>query len=982
MGRLSNDPTVVDGNTDLSTNKLTAESATDMSSGSFSGIHHDHDGDTSMDDRAKAARDQILGVLFDEQEAEETANTNIVVSSREEDDHNLKQAEKKNPKAKHGGAATLYQQQAKLEPKDKTSSAASNRKTGQPPAELSASARAIELQERVLSLVLSEEFHFGGGEGDHDDDEDVDVFDDKTKAKLDKAYKTNGSSSSSEKKMAAAPKKKTHQAKTAAKTGTQEGKGNAKENAKDEKAAVGIRMDAEEGAAFTPPMPLPHLAAQASSASSARVASESTLPGAVAIRGSRTERLGFGILTSQHNRGNNTNSNSNLSLAGDNDDDVTFTYNDLEAGQGHPAPGPEQARSGTGRSRDQHAVSSASDAATEREQGLAEAHLVNEEDDQPIANADPVDMNAPRRQRTSSSQKTAQAQQEQTTQYGLLAIFLCGVVVVAIMMAIVFGTDAMNSDPADNSTSNSTAVMMTAAPTPAPTPDPWALAKESGLPDYTLQAIQEDSDQPAAKAYQWLLEDVATANNSMPAWRQVQRFTLALVYHALGGDAWNAKEGWLDHTADECRDWFFRKVISSAPQMGKAVIFVHESETNQTELIESPCDEEGRFTHLAFAGSNLVGAIPREIALLTSLIYLDISANIITGSLPTEIAFLTNLERLFANRNFISGSIPTEVGLLTNLEMFDVGNNQNFEGPIPSEFGLLSNSLTIFSTQRSSVTGFIPTELFLLTNLEEYLIHQSLNITGGTLEGIGKLSNLREFVAHDTPYKSTIPTELGLLTNLLNFNLWNTQVTGPIPSELWSLTSLRRIDMDDNFLTGPFPSGELGQMSNLQVLFINGNRLTGTLPSTPWERMPNVSLLSIGGNNGGNQLSGTIPTELGLLTAMTRLGLNMMALTGTIPSELGRMTGMGTLLLHNTELTGSIPQDLVAMTALEAFTVSMTHLTGSIPDGLCYGIKEVAMKCLSYFGVQGNVCTGFEITDFSCSDSLLCGCSCSNCSST
>jgi len=604
--------------------------------------------------------------------------------------------------------------------------------------------------------------------------------------------------------------------------------------------------------------------------------------------------------------------------------------------------------------------------------GLAEARLIDEEE--PIFRAVPVNMTS-RRFSIRSSRRPSNAVEpklrEQST--NLWGIFVCAVFILATVMGVVFGT---------RSSSGGVRASTTIANI---TSDPLALATKLGLPPYTIKTIQEDPGYlaPSAKAYQWLLEDIASAAtpHAMPPWKQVQRFSLALFYHALGGDSWKANEGWLDHAADECRDWFFRKVIASAPQMGKAIIFVHESETNQTELIESPCDEEGRFTHLAFAGSNLVGPIPREIALLTSLTYLDVSANAITGSLPTEIAFLTNLERLFANRNFISGSIPTEVGLLTNLEMFDLGNNQNFEGPIPSEFGLLSKKLKVFSTQRSSVTGFVPTELFLLTNLEEYLIHQSLNMTGGTLEGIGKLSNLREFVAHGIPYKSTMPTEVGLLTNLLNFNLWNTQVAGPVPSELWSLTSLRRIDMGDNFLTGPFPSDELGQMSNLQILFINGNRLTGTLPSMPWERMPNVSILSIGGNNGGNQLSGTIPTELGLLTAMTRLDLNMMALTGTIPSELGRMTGMGTLLLHNTELTGTIPPELVAMTTLDAFTVSMTHLTGSIPDELCYGVKEVALKCLSYFGVQGNVCTGFEITDFSCSDSLLCGCSCSNCSS-
>ena len=105
----------------------------------------------------------------------------------------------------------------------------------------------------------------------------------------------------------------------------------------------------------------------------------------------------------------------------------------------------------------------------------------------------------------------------------------------------------------------------------------------------------------------------------------------------------------------------------------------------------------------------------------------------------------------------------------------------------------------------------------------------------------------------------------------------------------------------------------------------------------------------------------------------------MMNITGTIPTELGAATAMKKLLLHNTELSGQIPMELATMTELEAFTVSNTYLTGSIPEELCDGVKEVSMKCLTYFGVQGNLCTGFETHDFSCSASMLCGCSCADC---
>lgn len=39
-----------------------------------------------------------------------------------------------------------------------------------------------------------------------------------------------------------------------------------------------------------------------------------------------------------------------------------------------------------------------------------------------------------------------------------------------------------------------------------------------------------------------------------------------------------------------------------------------------------------------------------------------------------------------------------------------------------------------------------------------------------------------------------------------------------------------------------------------------------------------------------NDLSGTIPTEFGLLTNMTRLDIQQMHLEGTLPSEIGQMS--------------------------------------------------------------------------------------------
>merc|ERR1712024_231084 len=54
-----------------------------------------------------------------------------------------------------------------------------------------------------------------------------------------------------------------------------------------------------------------------------------------------------------------------------------------------------------------------------------------------------------------------------------------------------------------------------------------------------------------------------------------------------------------------------------------------------------------------------------------------------------------------------------------------------------------------------------------------------------------------------------------------------------------------------------------------------------------------------------NKLSGTLPTELGLMTQLTYLYLELNMLTGPLPTELGLMTQLTYLWLYNNQLNGT-----------------------------------------------------------------------------
>ena len=83
-----------------------------------------------------------------------------------------------------------------------------------------------------------------------------------------------------------------------------------------------------------------------------------------------------------------------------------------------------------------------------------------------------------------------------------------------------------------------------------------------------------------------------------------------------------------------------------------------------------------------------------------------------------------------------------------------------------------------------------------------------------------------------------------------------------------------------------------------------------------------------------NELSGSIPPELGQVTNLTWLDLSSNKLSGSIPPELGRLTNLTQLELGaNYDLSGTIPSELGELTNLESLSISFTQLRGSILAG-------------------------------------------------
>ena len=168
---------------------------------------------------------------------------------------------------------------------------------------------------------------------------------------------------------------------------------------------------------------------------------------------------------------------------------------------------------------------------------------------------------------------------------------------------------------------------------------------------------------------------------------------------------------------------------------------------------------------------------------------------------------------------------------------------------------------------------------------------------------------------------------------------------------------------------------ELGLFSHLESLWINGNQLSATLPPHIWGNLGNLTYLKMSGNN----LSGRIPSQVGLLSNIKQIWFAEMPLTGTIPSEVGNMALLEDIFFHLTDLEGTVPAVFADLENLKVITLSDTSITGAIPEDLCDNLMNMELNCLEVLGVQEQVCTEVTLTNFSCSSSNLCGCDCDPC---
>lgn len=266
--------------------------------------------------------------------------------------------------------------------------------------------------------------------------------------------------------------------------------------------------------------------------------------------------------------------------------------------------------------------------------------------------------------------------------------------------------------------------------------------------------------------------------------------------------------------------------------------------------------------------NNIAGAIPPSLYSLPLLRFLDVQGNPLTNA-------------GFAGFQQASAAEGVSLSPLETLALAGC-NLQDVEGLEYAPTSLRELRLT-----DNNLKGDFPSAIFQLTNLRRLFLDQN-GITGSIPTNIGNMQNLIDFHAVGVPLQGQLPSEFGVLTKIVTLVLRDNDFEGTLPTELNNMVNLeilsigRSPEAGQGKLAGPLLS--FANLPYLELLDFSLNKLEGTIPRDfilNNQRTDDLVIIRLD----GNELTGTIPKQLGWIDAMD-LGLSGNKLVGPIPEEL------------------------------------------------------------------------------------------------
>ncbi|XP_028785860.1 receptor-like protein EIX2 [Neltuma alba] len=354
----------------------------------------------------------------------------------------------------------------------------------------------------------------------------------------------------------------------------------------------------------------------------------------------------------------------------------------------------------------------------------------------------------------------------------------------------------------------------------------------------------------------------------------------------------------------------------------------------------------GQLEHLQVldVGENsFSGPIPSTLGDISSLILLDISSNYLNESLPETIGQLFNLEALYFDNNRLTGHVSEKVfANLSNLNYLSMGSPGlifDFDPVWVPPFQL--GGLHLDHMVGSKLPAWIYTQTWL----------SKLVITYSTIS-FEPQNKFWDFVARVPDIRLQYNTIHGEMSNvLLNSTVINLS-SNKIKSNLPRLSqNVAMFNVSYNSFQGPISPllcQKMNGTSQLKYVDMSVNLLSGGLTNC-WMHWKSLVFVRLDDNN----LTGTIPPSIGLLSNLVVLHLNKNNLFGEIPFSLGNcgklqildvgenklsrfstnwiIQNVKILRLRSNQLSGNIPPQICQLASLRILDFADNNISGSLP---------------------------------------------------
>ncbi len=357
---------------------------------------------------------------------------------------------------------------------------------------------------------------------------------------------------------------------------------------------------------------------------------------------------------------------------------------------------------------------------------------------------------------------------------------------------------------------------------------------------------------------------------------------------------------------------------------------------------------------LSFWDDNLTGTIPSEIGNCTNLHTVSFEDNQLTGNIPASFSNLTAMQSFWVNGNNLSGDLPDIFSSWTELVYLSIGN-ANYTPSVNNDFtgtlDLSSNSLLkLCWVDNTNITTLnvkngnnanISNGFFNTTNTPNLtcIIVDDISYSTSTWTNIDSAATFLESEAACTTLQAQRPALMAIY-NATNGASWtnNTNWNTANPISTWHGVTVENgfvtsLDLMDNNLTGTIPA-EVGNLSELENLYFFSNNLTGEIPSEIWT-LSKLKHLWLGAQTsmsvpepGTLTLSSGIPTNISNLQDLEWLNLTGVFLEQPLQPELFNLPVLNRLRLEYCGITGTLP---VEFSTVNDLRIGGNEFEGTIP---------------------------------------------------